>query len=311
MCILPDAMLLEICLANPDATRSQEFLDYLAQGTPCPLPQYMIDMIQDNWDLETSRTLLEKGLARFGGERDFYANALIRDARFQDEYTIASLKAWHEERASFSDYYSIADIYIDYQEFDSARMVLVDIAIDLDFDDDQTIGHNNYLDYINLMENLYLNSKTVYDLDRLEKIALQAIADEPLGFATTKARNILNTINGTCEEYYGYVSDAQPKSARANVQNPDKVLNEYYNKVSCKPNPVKDYAIFEWELLTLEGMAQLSITDVHGVIVLQRTISEIRGAWTWDTHTIADGIYVYEIVSGNKQLASGKIVISK
>ena len=310
-CVLPDAMLLEICLANPDATRSQEFLDFLAQGTPCPLTQYMIDMIQDNWDAETSRTLLEKGLARYGAERDFYANALIRNSRFQDEYTVTDLIEWHEDRASLLDYYSMADIYIDYQKFDTAEMVLDDIPIDFVLDDDQIIGHNNYLDYFNFIKSMYLSNKTIHDIDSLERIALQSIADEALGFAAAKARNMLNTIDGTCDEYYGYVSGAQPKTTRAYGYDPNKVLDEFYNNVTCIPNPVKDYAIFEWELLKLDGIAQLNITDINGVIVQQHTISEIRGTWTWDTRLIADGIYVYEIVSNKKQLTRGKIVISK
>ncbi len=311
MCILPDAMLLEICLANPDATRSQEFLDFLAQGTPCPLPQYMIDIVQDNWDVETSRTLLEKGLARYGAERDFYTNALIRNSRFQDEYTLANLIEWHEERASLSDYYSMADIYIEYQKFDSAEIVLDNIPLDFVLDDDQTIGHNNYLDYFDFMESLYLNNKTIHDIDSLERIALQAIANEPLGFATTKAHNMINTIDGTCEEYYGYVSGAQPKAAQAIDYDPTKVLDEFYNHVSCIPNPAKDFAIFEWELMRLETTAQLTITDLKGIVVGRHLITSMQGTWTFDIRMLAEGIYIYEIVAVNKQLAYGKLVISK
>lgn len=61
--VLPSAMLLEICLANPDATRSDEFSTALQYDIPTPLPQYMLDLIIANWDVETPLTLLESQLS--------------------------------------------------------------------------------------------------------------------------------------------------------------------------------------------------------------------------------------------------------
>jgi hypothetical protein len=43
--VLPPAMLLMICLANPDATRRTGFLDFLQYDIPNPIPQYMINLI--------------------------------------------------------------------------------------------------------------------------------------------------------------------------------------------------------------------------------------------------------------------------
>ncbi|MEA3444296.1 MAG: hypothetical protein U9R19_06160, partial [Bacteroidota bacterium] len=310
-CVMPDAMLLEVCLANPDATRSDEFLELLAEGISCPLPQYMVDMVQDNWDAVTSRTILENGLARYGAERDFYANALIRNARFQDEYTLADFKEWHEERASLSDYYAIAGLYIENNYFDTADMVLDDVLIDFELDDNQLIGHNNYVDYYEFMLSLHNYNKTIHDLDSLELISLQAIADEPLGFAKAKAKSILCFAYDVCEPYYGYVSDYQPKSARTNTQDPYKLISDYYNKLKVSPNPVKDHAIFEWELPLLESDARLIISDIMGIVIEEFAITLKQGNLIWDTQKTTNGVYLYEIVENEKQLTNGKLIISK
>lgn len=91
--------------------------------------------------------------------------------------------------------------------FDSAEIVLDDILIDFELDDMQLIGHENYEDYYEFMLYLYSNSKTIHDLDSLELLTLQTIADEPLGFAAGKARGILCFAYDICESDYGYASN--------------------------------------------------------------------------------------------------------
>jgi len=65
--LLPPALLLEICIANPDATKDQGFLDLLRYEIPTPLPEYMINLIIASWDERTLRTELEEQLAAIKG----------------------------------------------------------------------------------------------------------------------------------------------------------------------------------------------------------------------------------------------------
>ncbi|MCF8373021.1 MAG: T9SS type A sorting domain-containing protein [Bacteroidales bacterium] len=310
-CVLPDAMLLEICLANPDATRSQEFLDFLSEGIPCPLPQYMVDMIQDNWDAETSRTLLENGLAKYGAERDFYANVLIRAALFKDEYELSDLTEWHEERANLSDYYANADLYIDNNDFGSAETVLDDVLTDFDLDDQQLVGHENYVDYFDFMLSLFNNNKTIHDLNSTELSNLQAIADEPLGFAKAKAKSILCFAYNICEPYYGYVSDAQPKSVRSNSQDPYKIINESYNKLIVSPNPASNFTSISWEAPLLEDGAIIKITDITGKVIVTIPVNKKMDTHVWETNDIEEGVYLIELCQNSNQLAHSKLVITK
>lgn len=311
MGILPDAMLLEICLANPDATRSDEFLNFLANGIPNPLPQYMIEMIQANWDLVTSRTLLESNLAYYGGERDFYAKVLIANERFKDEYHLTDLKTWHEDRANLSDYYSLAELYMERNYFDSAEMVLDDIVIDFELSENQVIGHNNYNDYYEFMLALHNNNKTIHDLDSLEILALQSIADEPLGFAAGKARGILCFAYNICESDYGHVTEAQPKSARAPQPDPYKLIHDFYNKLTVSPNPANEFTVITYELPLLETEAQLRISDISGKVVEILSIDGKVGTRIWDTHKTAEGIYLLEVISNGTQITNTKLVITK
>ena len=72
--LLPPALLLEICLANPDATKDEGFLEKLRCCIPTPLPEYMIDLIKASWENKTLRTELEEQLSAFKTFRDEYQN---------------------------------------------------------------------------------------------------------------------------------------------------------------------------------------------------------------------------------------------
>ncbi len=308
--ILPDALLLEICLANPDATRRMEFMDELENDIPNTLPPYMIDMIIANWDAVTSRTILEAGLAKYSAKRDFNANALIINARSQDEYSISSLIEWHNIRNLLSDRFAIADIYIEYKYFDSAEMVLNDIPIDFELNENEMIGYNNYFDYYEFMSSLNDSNKTIHDLTETEITTLEIIADEPLGFASAKAQNILCFAYDMCNGRYGHIGDSLPKSYTIE-HNRFNNFNNDYNKLKVSPNPATDFTVFEWELPLLETSADLIITDIKGTIIKKVTIENKQGVYILETKNINNGIYLYEIKEYNKQLTNGKLIISR
>ena len=77
--VLPPAMLLMICLANPDATRRTGFLDFLQYEIPTPLPQYMINLIVASWDDGTPRTAMETMLANFSVDMATVSDKILED----------------------------------------------------------------------------------------------------------------------------------------------------------------------------------------------------------------------------------------
>src|SRR5699024_1644705 len=60
--VLPNAMLLEVLLANPDATKKGGFIDKLKEKLPS-LPNYVSHYVRESWDKKTARTKLEAKMA--------------------------------------------------------------------------------------------------------------------------------------------------------------------------------------------------------------------------------------------------------
>lgn len=312
--VLPDAMLLEICLANPDATRNGEFLDQLRNEIPNPLPEYMIEMIRASWHNETPRTIVELGLAEYGAAKDYAFNRLmtnkkyVSDANGKDYSAIRTLLSSRDE---LCDRYSTVDTYVAENNYASANDELMDIEVEYTLSDQQLDEHENYADYVSLLEGLYVNSKTIYEFTPTEVIQLENIANAETGLSSVKARNILCFAYDLCDYAYANPSTSgTPKSASTTTVDPDALLNSLYNTVTVSPNPASEYTIFSWELLLLEEEAKLEVYDISGKLIYQHQINDVQGNHTWNISNLETGNYIFRVVEKENVLSNGKVTIN-
>ena len=309
--ILPDAMLFEICMANPDATRDQEFLDFLANGIPNPLPQYMVDLIQENWDLETARTILERDMASAAYKMDYNMNLLLTNEKLKDEPDIHLLRNYYGQRDNLSDRYWITDSYIEEAKFDSSILVLDQIPIDFTLDDRLLDEYDNYYLYHDLLQSLNDSNRSIFDLDTNQVALLQQIADDNTGIPSIKSRNILCFVYELCEEYPGNPSDtSQHKSTPVSIS-PEQILNKAYTSLEVSPNPATYFTEFSWEILNLDCKARIEIYDLSGKIMASHCITEPKGKWAFDTRNLVPGTYLYSLTTHDSKLAEGKLTIQK
>jgi len=309
--ILPQAMLFEICIANPDGTRDQKFIDFLAYEIPNPLPQYMLDLIVANRETKSSRTLMESSLAEKGAEKDFIAGLLIANEMQNTESNRAIIRSWLSRRGNLDDFYARAESYIDENDFESANTALSQIPNFYTLDDAQQAEFNNFTSYLSLRSDMQSSGKSIMNLDSPYIEALRLIAENNTGRSSAIACNILCFGYQIC--YEDNYDTGEPKSFAYNKPKTTakQVLNQAYNKVSVMPNPASVYTSFAWELPLLEGDATLTISDISSKIIMQHILKTKQGQWIWDTRNIRKGIYYYELKSAGKSIAHGKIVITE
>ncbi|MCF8371825.1 MAG: hypothetical protein K9H64_09395 [Bacteroidales bacterium] len=304
-------MLFEICLANPDATHNEEFLIILHEDIPNPLPQYMINLIQENWDLETARTIFERDMASAAYKMDYNMNLLLTNEKLKGEPDIHLLRNYYGQRDNLSYRYWIADSYIEEAKFDSSVFVLDQIPVDFTLDDVLLDEYDNYYIYHDLRQALNDSNKTILDLDTIEIALLEQIANENTGLASIKSRNILCFAYGMCVEYPGNPSDTtQHKSTKISIS-PEQILNRAYTSLEVSPNPATYYTEFSWEILNLEGEPRIEIYDLSGKIKASHCITEPKGKWAFDTRNLLPGTYPYSLSTENSKLADGKLTILK
>ena len=271
----------------------------------------MIDMIIANWDTRTARTSFEVELAKHGAEMDYYHSILLTNQKLKEETDTAAILSLYNQRDNLSDRYALADLYVNANDVDQAQNIISQIPIDFKLSDEQNAENLNYADFIDLID-LHLNRDSARFLFTEAEIdELELLADALTGNSSYKAQNLLCFGYGICLDYPVIPSDnLQPKSLLV-AGNPQDVINQFYYKIDVSPNPASTHTTFEWDFPTLEESVNLTITDVSGKPVKSYIIRTKQGQILWDTRNIKNGIYLYSVLSGEKVLSSGKLIISK
>ncbi len=269
----------------------------------------MLDLIVANWEAETARTLLEGSLADIGHKMSVTADLLINNALADSIQQINEARSWMARRGSLTDYYSLAESFLNSNDFITCESYLNQIPTLFNLTDEQYAEHNNYIDYVNFRESIASKGKNIMQLEGSELEQLQQIADLYLGRASVMAQNILCFGYQICydnsnESQYKHMEYSKPKISA------NQILNEAYNKIEVIPNPASVYASFIWNLPLLKTTAEIKVFDINAKIITQKTINTKLGQWVWDTRAIKNGVYYYEVLSENQQLSNGKIIIN-
>ena len=308
---LPQAMLLEICLANPDGTRNEEFLRFLGEKTPNPLPQYMLDLIYANRDVKTARTLLETNLSAVSSKMAYISGLLISDCMLDSIQLKAEARSWLLRRASLADYYSVAESYIENNDFTSANATADQISNIFELKEEQQAEFQNFRNYIEFRRSISESGRSIMQLEPSEIESLQQIANATTGRTSAMAQNILCFGYQLCVDYLPAEGDGNHLKFTKPEKTAKQILQSAYNKITVTPNPANVFVAFNYELPLLEDNAVIYITDAMGKTITQKSISSKKGQWVWDTRNINKGIYFYEIKSAAESFGNGKIVISK
>ncbi len=307
--LLPPALLLEVCLANPDATKSEEFLDKLRYEIPNPLPEYMINLIKSSWDEKTLRTEMEEELSAFKTYRDEYHNYKTELLLSDTVYNYTNIINHLESRGSYSDYFSLAEIAISQNNFTQADIYLDILENSTEkFTEEEILEIASFREYISIRESIALNNKTIYNLDSLQIATLETYAYSNNYRGAILARNILCALYDIC------IDDipAPPRSLRVGSNEGNNHNNiPFIASVKVMPNPASEYAAFIWDMKSFDKSSVLYIYDQNGKIIVTQPIHTQQGEWVWNVKNIPDGVYVYTFKSDQLVLFSGKLMINK
>ena len=304
--VMPHAMLLEVCLANPEGTHGDEFIWFLGNEIPSPMPSYMLDMIRNNWDQETPRTLLEHSLSQYENEMAFASNLLLTDLMLDSsEYNIDSIRYWFNRRGSLVDHYALIESYISEGNYTTAANLLNNLANLYELSEFENEEYNDYIDFFNFKSGLNSSGKTYIELDSSEIDILTSMAQNNVGRSASMAQNILCFFYDICPERDDELPDLESSKKEYRSTPISKYVQK--SKVTIYPNPAESYTTIQWLLTT--DRAVLSIKDISGRSIVELPIQVKEGSWLWDTRKVPNGIYLYEIRTTTGKLASGNIAI--
>lgn len=303
--VLPNGMLLEILLANPDATKGERFLQELDESTHNTFPAYMKDYVRNNYDALTLRTQLEGQIAsiytQLVSTRNFVKNIrnLAETYSYQERLETASMGN------NLSQKTALMDFFIENLEFEKADSVLQTVKTDKRWKDNTSFINqmDNYITFRASLGSRNLAQLTVSEIDYL-----QILAGEE-GRVAGYAQNILCFFYGICYEknLLPNTSQQKPTSFTSNTAELNNIL---YN-VKVYPNPASSYTSISWEIYDNLKDAGYSVVDLSGREQLQGKLSSNQGEEVIDTRGFKQGVYIIAIYNNGELKVSRKLVVER
>ena len=306
--IMPQAMEAEICIANPDATKTEGFVEWLQNGTSHPLPAYLIDDITASWDAQTFRMSLEVDLAYHHGEMTQAIGLTLSGYRADTlRVQVDSMRAVWQNLLTPAARYAEAMTYMAENNFDSAQAVITRLPVEYKLKDGELTEQAHMLALIGLLQGVHAANRTQAELDSVEVAQLQTLVYTGHDRATEWARNLLCFGYGICRAPLTGGNGNTPRSviAQDDASTPDPVALSVY------PNPASSYTTLAYDFMAAPDKAYLSIRDAVGKEVQRLPIQAAEGQTVWDTRSISPGAYTVELVNGGKTLGTAKLIVKR
>jgi len=304
--LLPNAMLLEVLLANPDATRGENFITELNEVTNNALPEYMLNYVRNNWDTETVRTTLEAEMSYFKSKIATTSNFIKYLEKSKDEHTYADRHNTVLMGDCVSDKIGLMDFFVENSEWIRADSVLQALNSDESIQGDLVLLED-YDNYITFRSSL--GARNVAQLDSSEISYLETLAEQG-NRASGYAENILCFFYGICYEKEMVDEESSEKMLTPPSLN-EKTLEEIMYNITVYPNPASDFTSIKWEIYDELKNSHYKIFDLNGREMGSGAIEGNVGEQVIDTRSLTKGVYIINIYNDGIMKMNSKLIVSK
>jgi C1A family cysteine protease len=302
--VLPNAMVRDILLLNPQTAKSAELL-YTLENKYNPMPDYMIEEILEGKNFLGEKENLERRMAWHDAME---SNALASIIQYYKNDTLLtsskdSVIAYLEFNNSPETQYQLAFCNLSSSDSKILLDILNDIPLDYSLNSQQLVAHELYEDLFNSL--IMMQSDSV-KIDSTSAVGLFLLMDNIFELPGIYARNILILNNLISYSEPVYLPNVL-KNSHDNEKNINKVFyKESYLK--AYPNPTKSYIIIEYVLDNASNPAIITILDASGKSLYTRDIQDTQNQYVIDTQTYPPGIYMVSLLIGNQVLDFQKFI---
>jgi|GEM_PF-1123248 len=304
--ILPHAMYLEICLANPEATQRDGFIRWVQYEMPNPLPEYMVAQVVASWNQRTWRTSLESALGWHKGEyqrlNDQVIGAMLNDSVPQPADSI--LVRWQLNPSLRARYGEVSTL-LELERYTEAAALLNGLADDYRMHATDIQERDDMLALIAVMRNAQVADRSIMELDGAEVSVLESIAARQPSIGATHARNILCFGYSICTPPITGETP-QPKSQWTKPPTTDAAIPSV---LTIHPNPASTWVAFSHTLTGKVDRAFVRVRDVQGKEVHSAALTTSTGQSIWDTRGLAAGTYTVELYNQGALVEAQRVVV--
>ncbi len=305
--ILPHAMYLEVCLANPEATQRDGFIKWVQYEAPDPLPEYMVAQIVASWDQKTWRTSLEADMGWHNGEyqrlNDQLIGTMLIDTIHQP---VDSIRASWQLNPSLRARYGEVGLLIEQEQFDAAVSLLEGLEANYPLEKQGKQDRDDLLELIATVRPVLEDTnRSIMQLEPNELNALVGIANRQPSVGASYARNTLCYGYGICNPPVTGGS-TQPQMRLVSLAS---AVEPTTPTLIVHPNPASTWVAFSHDLKGKVVQGLIRVRDAQGKVVYEVAVTSSPGQLIWDTRGSASGTYAVELHNGGKLVDAQRLVI--
>lgn len=311
--VLPEPVLFEILISNPDELKKDSLMNYL-ENKDNPLPQDKINMLRQIANGTTAKTVMQTQMA--ASKRDFSraAGEIIRSLVNDTIFNVAEYREWLTNMEDINADQEIIATYVDEGDFTTA-LALADMLPSLyGLTGTDLAEHQDYKDLLMLYRDWYNDGRNAMQMNNTERAIVEHIADYSTGIPQMMARTLLEESTGEsdAENSFACVTLTLPEGGqgRGCTFTSEDIGKAMGMDVSVKPNPATTWTAVDYTLPAKMAQATIRVTNALGVTVMTAELNGNQGQKVLDLRNLADGVYVYTISCG-EYVQTGKLVIAK
>jgi hypothetical protein len=219
-------------------------------------------------------------------------------------------RQWLRNKGSAEAEYERVGTYVSEEDYTTARLIRDSIPDKFEL---TGYGYYEYLYYVDYTEIIWaaLEDTIHYsELDSVNVLAVQYIADNSMGLAGVLAQGLLN-------EYYSYnyeVIPQEPSGQQGLIgsQNNNPVIaHQIQQTFIAMPNPANKEVTFHCEVGKNVSSASIQVFNLNGQMVRNFQIGNGRNTILWDAEQQPNGVYYCKFLQAGESPNTLKLILIK
>ncbi|MBK6540141.1 MAG: hypothetical protein IPG10_02415 [Flavobacteriales bacterium] len=306
--IMPDAMVTEILVANPEATQAEGFLNWLQEESGHPLPPSLLALVVASWDERTYRSSLESTMAFHHGEMTQAAHYLMDHYAADTTYEhVDSLRLVWQEVRTLAGRYAEALTYVQEGNFTAAIDVVSHLPIEHNMELPEAQERVRMLDVLDLLKTAVEDDRDESRLDSAEVAELETLAAGAYDRPANWASNILCFYYDKCRSPLTGGGGHAPMMPLPWAGLEATSITE--PSLSLQPNPAAAWVAAKYVLDHDPGEAWICVRDVNGKEQLRSKIVQREEQVVFDLRALAPGAYTVVLSDEGVLSLTDKLIV--
>lgn len=312
--VIPNVMLRDIMVANPQSAKENELLESL-DNRLIPMPDHMKAEIWSGIEIASALENLES-------IKSYYTRKVSRDHRYLAQHYMTDTVDEATSKQALTQllqiglkpeaYYQLAFMHLEDGNPSMGEQLLTTIPNEFELNSFQAAEFSSMMDYYAIRKQLQQNNQYLNNLNETQLNDLIEIATNGTGIAKGYACSILN-LYGLCDFTY----DLKNSSVNGESFAEKKAL-EYkrlqkvrsaYRFVSISPNPATDFLTVQIPEVNLSENALIKINSSDGKLIKQIELNTQQFETIIDVSELLPGAYILNFLNNGKLLESNRFII--